>query len=111
MSKRIQNNLHLLNLLCNCNKKQRIALIETLNKDQLLAICECIDNVLGGNVHLDKASFKKIARNRHKLRELVKKRPSQIKKKEALIQVGGALPALLIPAISLASSIIGSLIG
>ena len=111
MSKRIENNLHLLNLLCYCNKKQRIALIETLNKDQLLAICECIDNVLGGNVQLDKSSYNQIARKRHQFREVVKKTPSQIKKKKALIQVGGALPALLIPAISLAASIIGSLVG
>ena len=111
MSKRIENNRHLLNLLCYCNKKQRIALIETLNKDQLLAICECIDNVLGGNVHLDKTSYNKIASKRALLREIVKKKPTQRKKKLGLIQVGGALPALLIPAISLAASIIGSLIG
>ena len=111
MSKRIENNLHLLNLICNCNKKQRIALINTLNKEQLLAICECIDNVLKGNVHLDKASYDKIVRKRELLREIVKRKPTQIKKKKALVQVGGALPALLIPAISLATSIIGSLIG
>ena len=63
MSKCIENNLHLLNLLCNCNKKQRIALINTLNKDQLLAICECVDNVLRGNVHLDKSLYNKILKN------------------------------------------------
>ena len=105
MSKRIQSNLHLLNLLCICNKKQRIALIETLNKDQLLAICECIDNVLGGNVHLDKSSYNKISSKRILLREIVKKKPTQRKKKQALllVQVGGALPALLIPAISFSS--------
>lgn len=111
MSKRIESNSHLLNLLCTCNKRQRTAIIETLNKNQLLAICECVDNVLGGNVHLDKSSFNKIANKRKFLREIVKRKPSQKKKKQDLIQVGGALPALLIPAISLASSIIGGLIG
>ena len=111
MSKRITDNLHLLNLLCTCNNKQRLALIETLNKDQILAICECVDNVLGGNVELNKATFNEINKKRKLLREIVKKKPSQRKKKQALVQVGGALPALLIPAISLVSSIIGSLIG
>jgi len=110
MSKRIQNNQHLLNLLCTCNKKQRVALIQTLNKDQLFAICECIDNVLSGIVKLDKSTYKKIVGKRNFLREIIKKKPSQTKKKKDLIQVGGALPALLIPAISLATSIIGSLI-
>lgn len=111
MSKRIENNLHLLNLLCTCNQKQRIALIETLNRDQLLAVCECIDNVLGGNVRLDKSSYNKTVRKRKLLREIVNKHPTKRYKKQALVQVGGALPALLIPAISLASSIIGNLIG
>ena len=111
MSKRIADNVHLLHLLCTCNNRQRIALIETLNKEQLLAICECVANVIEGNVHVNKSTYSKIFRKREILRELIKRKPSQIKKKRALIQVGGALPALLIPAISLATSIIGSLIG
>lgn len=111
MSKRITDNVHLLKLLCTCNNKQRLALIDTLNKDQILAICECVDNVLGGNVQLNKSTYNKINRKRNLLREIVKKKPTQKRKKQALVQVGGALPALLIPAISLASSLIGSLIG
>ena len=110
MSQRIKDNLHFLNLLCICNNKQRIALIHTLDKSQLLAICECIDNILLGYVRLDKSCYNKIVRKRNLLRELSKKTPSQVKKKRALIQIGGALPALLIPAISLVTSIIGSLI-
>jgi len=110
MSKRINNNLHLLNLLCTCNKKQRIAIIETLNKDQLLAICECIENVFNGAVELDDKTFATIARKRHIFRKILNKSPAQKRKKQDLVQTGGVLPALLIPAISLAASIIGSLI-
>lgn len=99
----------MLSLLCRCRRNQRNAIIETLTKDQLLAICECVDNVLNGNVELDSKSLGTVRKKRDQFREIRKKSvPAKIKK-EALKQSGGALPALLIPAISIASALISAL--
>ena len=109
MSKRIEKNIHMLSLLCECRRNQRNAIIKTLTKDQLVAICECVDNVLNGNVKLDSKSLGTVRKKRNQFREMRKKSvPTKIKK-EALIQTRGALPALLIPAISIASALISAL--
>ena len=110
MSKRVQKNIHLLSLLCVCTKKQRNAILTTITKDQLIAICECVDNVLAGNVKLNQKDFDKIKKQKSLFREIRKKSVPPNVKKEYLVQSGGALPALLIPAITLATSLIGSLI-
>ena len=109
MSKRIKKHIHLLSLICECNRRQRNALIQTLSKDQLLAICECVDNVLNGNVKLDSKVLRSVRGKRNQFREIRKRSVPTRLKKEALLQTGGALPALLIPAISIASALISAL--
>jgi len=59
-------------------------------------ICECVKNVLVGNVSLSKEHKRRLKRHKHSLRKLVLKKTTQAEKKR-LVQSGGFLGALLGP--------------
>jgi hypothetical protein len=111
MAQRIANNIDFLNLLCKAckSKARRRELITFANRDEIDAICECVENFLNGNVN-DKGLKKKMSKHKRLLRLLRDKKKSVKKKKDAIIQHGGFLPGLLIPLLSIASGIIGSAI-
>ena len=73
-----------------------------------MALCEIITNVLAGTVKLNTKDKKKLRRHKLALRTLDDKNVSVNKKKQILVQNGGFLSALLIPALTLLGSIIGS---
>lgn len=108
MSSRIKKHMHLLQFLCECKRTQRQALLASLNKEQLNAIYECIDNLVSGNIPISEKLKHQLSKRKAILRKL---RNKQVKnKKHLLIQHGGFLPALLVPVLSIASSIIGGLL-
>ena len=110
MSSRVKKHMHLLQFLCHCERPQRKALLTSLNKDQINSICECIDNFLSGNVSIDIELKQKLYKKKAILRKLRDKGVNHRSKKRLLVQHGGFLPALLLPVLSVASSIIGGLL-
>jgi len=63
-------------------------------------ICECVKNLLLGNVPLSATQKKRLSSKKKALREIVLKKTS-LRKKKSLIQRGGFLGALLGPIISI----------
>jgi hypothetical protein len=57
-------------------------------------LCECVDNILRGNVPLTKPQKEKLARNKAGLRALTKKSVS-LKKKKAMLQIKNQLHELI----------------
>jgi hypothetical protein len=57
-------------------------------------LCECVDNILRGNVPLTKPQKEKLARNKAGLRALTKKSVS-LKKKKAILQIKNQLHELI----------------
>ena len=88
--------LNLLNQTKNSTKRK--VLIDIANKGNLEAVCQCVRNVLKGNIKLNDNQFNKLKRYKKVLRLLSKKQTSQKKKKNILKQHGGFL-RFLIPAI------------
>lgn len=80
------------------NRKRRNLLIDYADKDDINAICECIFNVLQGNIKLPKKHKLKLAKDKACLRSLISGKMSLKKKKTSLKQKGGFLPFIL-PAI------------
>ena len=76
--------------------KRRSWIKKNCSKDLVNCICECSLNVLKGNVRLTPAQKKKLARCKSSLRTLVSKKTS-LKRRQAIIQKGGFLGALLGP--------------
>ena len=111
MSKRLQKNIELLKILKKAELAQRKAILKTLNNEQLLCICECIDNILCGNVKISPVKKRELSKHVKILRKLVDKETDKEQKRKLLVQKGGFLPALLAPIIAIAGSLIGDLVG
>ena len=81
--------------------KRRRALIQTADKEEILAVSEIIDNLLRGNIPLSDKQRKRLKRHRKKLRHIASKRVSIKQKKILINQTGGFLSAIIPLALSL----------
>ena len=96
MSTRLKKNVLWLQILAKAKPGMAKAIIQAADKDLILCLCECAQNILNGNVPLTPCHLKHLQRHRKDVRILVKKRTSKLKKKK-ILQKGGFLPALLAP--------------
>jgi hypothetical protein len=109
MSERLRKHYAVLQTLASASARTRRAIIATSSGELIRAIAEVVQNILQGNVHLTSKEREKLGRYRVILRKIASKKTA-IRTKKVLLQVGGALPALLIPALSVIASIIGEVI-
>ena len=72
------------------------AIIGAADHDLIKCLCECAQNILKGNVPMDKHHLKKLKRYRTDVRNLAQRRTAKHTKKK-ILQKGGFLPALLAP--------------
>lgn len=94
-------------------KKKRQELLDIASAEQIKTICECVKNVMLGNVPgIRKQDIREFKKNREIIRKLIStgKNVTSKKKKELLMQQGGFLPALLAPVIGIAGTLIADLI-
>ena len=110
MSARLKRNFPLLKLLKAAKPKQRKAILESSSLDLVDCLSEIAENILKGNIKLTERDKKRLKRYRLFLRQLACNRNSKQQRRRAVLQTGGALPALLAPIIGLAGSLLGSLI-
>lgn len=96
----------------------RIANAKSLNEQRSLilnsptciiyAISEICRNILNGTIHLSETEKAILTKYKSSLRDLAQKQVNLDKRKKKINQIGGALPALLIPAITLLGTIIAN---
>ena len=77
----------------NC-KQKRNRIIDVTGKELVHFICDCVLNVLNGNIKLEPEEKQRLKRHKNCSRELVKKKNSD-KKRKHLIQESGFLGALI----------------
>ena len=75
-------------------KHKRNHIIDVAGKELVHCICDCVLNVLNGNIPISEEEKKRLKRHKYSLRELVKKKTSD-KKRKHLIQEGGFLGAII----------------
>jgi len=77
------------------------------NCDRALIDCfsECAKNVLKGNVKLTNRQFSRLKRQKTNVRALASRRTS-LRKKRRIVQTGGFIQALLMPAVATLGSIL-----
>lgn len=88
------------------NKGKRSMLIDYANKEQIEAIAECIDNILRGNVPLNKNEAKKLKKHKNTMRTVTDRHTPIRRKKDVLRQQGGFLSTLIPIAISALGSLV-----
>ena len=87
-------------------KQKRNRIIDEAGKDLVQCICDCVLNVLNKNIELKYEEKKRLKRHKDCLRELVKKKTSDEKRKH-LIQEGGFLGALIPTLVGLIGNLFG----
>jgi hypothetical protein len=95
-----KKNFDCLDLLGKSKPKLRKAILDNADNDVILAICECIMNLLNGKVKIDDSILNKTKKFKHQLRDLIRPHLSIKKKRSILVQKGsGVWLSLLIPPI------------
>jgi hypothetical protein len=106
MSKRIRSQFHLLQVLKSAKPKLRKVILQEADRDLILAIVECVLNVLNGNCKLRKCIKRKLCKHKHLLRRLVDRSERIKAKRKRIIQKGGFLIPLLSTVLSGLTSLI-----
>ena len=106
MSKLLEDNVKLLQLLYKCKSPSVKKYILEKDNELIDCLCDCAHNILQGNIPLSLTEESKLRKHKQKLRDLVTKISK--KKKKKILQTGGFLPALLAPVVA---SVIPSLLG
>ena len=106
--KKLINTHKTLTLLSKCNKKIRNKLIKNSKKDFIFSLCECLLNILNGNIKITEDDKKKLKEKKYIIKKLIKK--SSLSNKKKIIQSGGFLEILIPSLISGLASIITSAI-
>lgn len=96
-----KNFVHLLRVIKGLKKDEFETLIDYLNDKSIDHICECLFNVLNTDLKLKKRHVVKLKShikknmNKNRLKLIVNKKTSLLKKRKALKQEGRGLPLLL----------------
>lgn len=100
-----ERTLELIKLISKTQHPQ--SLIKKCSKREIKTLCECVLNVLCGNIPLTKSQKNRLSPHKESLRKLSNKKTPLYKKKKILIQKGEGFLSILLPA---AISVISSLI-
>ena len=93
--------LDILKALCHFNKEQRKSFLRKADKSLIKIICECVLNILKGNVKLTKSQIINLKRHVKLLRKLGSTNDNWSRKKTLIVQSGGGfLLPLLTPIFS-----------
>ena len=110
MSAKIRKFTPHLKILATSRPKVCKVLLKSASGDLIKCLCECVLNVIKGNVPLTPAQKRRLKRHKKDLRFLAKRNSSLTKKKKVL-QKGGLLPAVLAPILGTILPAIGGAIG
>lgn len=94
MAQRVKSNRAILEVLQKAKPNLRKAIIQASDKEIVHLICEVCENLLLGNIPLSPEQKIKLKKYRTQIRKLAQRGDSVKKKKEILLQRGGALPLL-----------------
>jgi hypothetical protein len=92
---RVRSNYHALHVLRKARPKLRKAIVSHGDKELVKSICECVLNVLNGNVSLTACAKRKLQKHKVVLRKVADKRVPLSSKKRLIVQKGGFLLPLL----------------
>jgi hypothetical protein len=104
--KNIKSNFNALQLLKYAKPKLRKSIITNCTPDLVKCICECVVNVLEGNINLSSCATRKLQKHKGQLRKVADKSVSLAKKKRFIVQKGGFLGPLLAAVLQALASIL-----
>jgi hypothetical protein len=106
---KLNKHKYILHALANCNKKIRKGIISNSNKEVIDSICDCVFNVVSGNIKIDDKHKKKLKIYNKTFKNLLTTKNLK-KRKDILIQKGGFLQYLIPALVSGVASIVSAII-
>ena len=97
--------LPILKKITRMGDKARRRYVKNCDKALMDCFSECAKNVLKGNVPLSDRQFSRLKRQKTNVRALANRRTS-LRKKRHIVQKGGFIGALLMPAVATLGSIV-----
>lgn len=108
MTSKLRSYRKFLRKLYKLSRHDKRKTLELADKSEVSCLCECVVNLLAGNIPLSTKQKNSLRKHKHILRKIGDKKRSIVSKKRVLIQSGGSfLLALLPAAISAITSLIG----
>ena len=95
-----------LEYFCRAKPSLRKAIIEKADNSFIYCLCECIQNILQGQLPLTPKQKKRLSQHKNNCRRLL---TSPLKTKKRIIQQGGFLPAIAPILLPLATQVLSSL--
>ena len=86
-------------VLSKAGPEARKAILRDCQLGLIKCVCECVLNVLQGNIKVDHSAKKTLKRHKSLLRKLASHKISLHKKRQALVQSGGGFFLTLLPAV------------
>lgn len=109
MSARLRRYAGHLKILEKAKPSERRALLKVAHPELIKTLCECVHNLLKGNVPLKGSLKKKLHPHKNNLRKIQSNKYTLGQKKKFLIQKGGFLPLLLSVLAPAISGLVGAL--
>lgn len=92
----IHNHRHFLILICSEKQtRKRNKILDLADEGDIDALCDCVHNLLNGNIEAKQSQLNKLHKHRYTLRKLVKPKVTLKERKKVLKQKGGFLQFLL----------------
>jgi hypothetical protein len=95
-----EQQVSILKVLLKSTPNIRKELLQHADKTLVCTICECVLNILLGNVQLTEKDKKKLVKNKSLLKKVVKKSENWKKKRKIIQKGGNILITLLTPLLS-----------
>jgi hypothetical protein len=106
---RLRRNFPLIKALEKSSNNGRKRILKNSNPELIKTICDICYNLTKGNIDLPESKRRKLGRYKKELRRLGDKKISLNTKRKEIVQKGGFLSAI-IPAVSIAASLISGLL-
>lgn len=100
MSKCVENSLHWLYVLANCDKKTASFILKRADRELICAILEIFHNIYEGSIILTETP-RKAVRKKHKILSKLAQKTKNIKKKQKLMVSSPELLNLILPKVLL----------
>ena len=89
----------LLRIIFNAKPELRNAMLKNADKELVRTICECVLNIINGNVNVDDINKKKLAKHKCLLRKIVKKTKAGRKREQLFRKVATSLSLYSYPSL------------
>lgn len=94
----MQKNLNWLKVLQCCDKSELKGILKQTSATKVNALCDCIHNVLNGNVPIDSTTKEKLKTKKKVLRKVIDKKIKVPERRKLLVQHGGGIiSSILVP--------------